>query len=154
MGTRVPEIVDRLLAIAAGAVPSDCTVVDSWTGAADEPKVLTIGVRDEGFREVGALTQPSVTVQRSDPIGSSVAQSEQVQVLCSLDIPADGEATPTMVRAEAGAILNAVIAAVTARGAIPGTEGAFATENAWYQGNLAAGWGVVVLFTIHVDCFG
>jgi hypothetical protein len=152
MTTRVPAVLSALVSIAEAAVPSDCTVLDSWLGATEYGKILRIGVPDLGLLEVGALTQPSVVVEQSGPLGGSTTQAQVARVFCSLEVPS-GE-TAAQVRDEAGVVLNALDVAVSARGAIDGTQGAYLTENAWYQGDQAAGFGAVVTFTINVDLYG
>lgn len=158
MGTRVPAVLDKIIALASATVPSTCSVVDGYAGATAFGNVLTIGVPDEGLATVGALTTPAVTIQRSDPIGSSDAQVERLQVLCSLEVPAGSvdDTTPATVRTDAAEVVDALAAAVSARGALDDDTQpvvGWLTENAWYQGDMPAGHGVMVLLTIYVESY-
>lgn len=154
MGTMVPAVLDALVSRFTAAVPSQCEVVDGWQGATEFGKVLTVGLPDMNAQTNGSFNQPAVSVDRSES-GFGGDQIETLRVVCSLEVPpGEDSSTPTLVRLEAGAVLDTLRTSLyewlTGPDLIDNVTGAWLAEDAWFQADMPAGFGVAVLFTVIV----
>lgn len=149
MASHVPAAISGIVAAVTSALASeDAEVVDSWRAANTSGTVVTIGMPDPTFRDLGALTSPAASVTRSDPpIGYGQTQAETVAIRCKIETAPVGDSTdPADVRAEAGRIYGLCLAALP--GAIDGAASVYTVEDEWFQADGTAGWFVLVTFTV------
>lgn len=123
-------------------------VVDSWTAANASPNVLTVGVPDRGFLDLGALTRPAWDVDDGPSEGWGEApQLRQVTIHCQLDVPAVSDnPNPTDVRDVYHEIIATCRASLDAR--TLGAQRTWMAERQGYQADGDAGWTLFATFDV------